>query len=101
MTIDTCRGALCGSTLQSSRRSAEAANPDRALDEVRLRIAASRMADHEPGRADGEEESQRPLHPGFAAEPIGAAAEFQGEDRRYPAAEGAGDDVERPMHADD
>src|ERR1043165_3776953 len=68
ITTETCRGALCGSTLQSSRRGREPAKADRAREEARLRIAAARMADHQPGRADGEEPAERPLHPWLRSE---------------------------------
>src|SRR6476646_9656943 len=100
MTTETWSGALCGSTLQSSRRSGEAANADRALEEVRLRVAAPRMPDDEPGRAEGEEQAKRPLHPWLGPEGEGLLRGGDGNDRAQPAAEGAGEDVERPVHAD-
>src|SRR4051812_18344690 len=100
MTTETCRGALCGSTLQSSRRGGEAANADRALEEVRLRITAARMADHQPCGAQREEDAERPLHPRSAAQSMGPPCELERERRGQPAAEGTGEDIERPVHAD-
>src|SRR4051812_10297317 len=77
MTTDTCSSALCGSTSQSSRRGGEAANADRALKSVRLRIAALRMADDQPGRAHRKEERDGPLHPRSRAKARRAPREFQ------------------------
>src|SRR5437763_5801177 len=100
MTTDTCSGALCGSTLQSSRGGAEAANAERALEKVRLRIAALRMADHEPGRATGEEEREQPLHRRSRAEGARAMRDAKRCSGGEPATKSTGEDVERPVHAD-
>src|SRR3954452_13140788 len=99
MTTDTCSGALCGSTPQSSRRGGEAANADRALECIGLRIAALRMTDDEASRAHGQEKRDGPLHRRPRAEARAAPRERKRNDRRQPAAKGAGEDVERPVHA--
>src|ERR1051325_2900940 len=100
MTTETCSGALCGSTLQSSRGGAKAANADRALEEVRLRVAALRMTDHEPGGAGREEEREQPLHRRSCAEGARAMREGKRRARGEPAAKRAREDVEGPVHAD-
>src|SRR5260221_11986016 len=91
---------LCGSTLQSSRRGREAANPDQALEQVGLRIAALVVPDHEHHGARGEESCQRPLHRRTGAEMRGAPADPEPGNGAKPAAEHAGEDIERPVHAD-
>src|SRR2546428_6510580 len=97
MTIETCSAGLWGSTLQSSRRGGEAANADRALEEVRLRILV-RIAEDERRRARCQEQRQRPLHEWTFAEAPRALSKPERADRGEPAAEGPGQDVERPMH---
>src|SRR5205085_8593362 len=100
MTTETWSGALCGSTPESSRRRGEAANTERALEGIGLRIAALRMADDQPCRAGGEKEADQPLHRRSRAKARRAPRELERDDRGEPAAEGAGEDVERPVHAD-
>src|SRR5205085_4328904 len=100
MTTETWSGALCGSTPESSRRRGEAANTERALERVGLRIAALRVADDQPRRAGGEKEADQPLHRGPRAKARGAMRELERARRGEPAAERAGEDVERPVHAD-
>src|SRR5207248_4540288 len=100
MTTETWSGALCGSTPESSRRRGEAANAERALEGVGLRIAALRMADDEPCGAGGEKEADGPLHHRSRAKACRAPRELERDDRGEPAAEGAGEDVERPVNAD-
>src|SRR5205085_4068341 len=99
MTTETWSGALCGSTPESSRRRGEAANAERALEGIGLRIAAA-VTYHHPGGAGGKEERDRPLHRRSRAKARRAPRELERDDRGEPAAEGAGEDVERPVHAD-
>src|SRR5260221_741448 len=91
---------LCGSTLQSSRRGREAANPDQALEQIGLRIAALVVAEDERQRACGEKGAECPLHRRPGAEMRGAPADPEPGNRAEPAAEHAGEDIERPVHAD-
>src|SRR2546421_176104 len=100
MTTDTWSGALCGSTPESSRRRGEAANAERALEGVGLRIAALRMANDQPSRAGGGKEADQPLPRRSRTKARRTRGELERDDRREPAAEGAGEDVERPVHAD-
>src|SRR5438132_10905028 len=91
---------LCGSTLQSSRRSHEAANADGALEEVGLRVAGFVVADDQPQGARRKEGRERRLHRGPRAEVAGFIGEPERRHRAKPAAEHAGEDIERPVHAD-
>src|SRR5437016_8508022 len=91
---------LSGSTFQSSRRGGDAANADCALEEVRLRILV-RIAEHQRHRARCQEQRQRPLDEWTLAEAPRALSEPERANRGEPAAEGAGQDVERPVHAHD
>src|SRR5689334_16307057 len=98
MTIDTC-SALSGRTPQSKRRGHKAANADGALEVDRLRIVV-RIAKRHCRRASRDQRAEDPLHPLALAEASRAVAEPVRRHRTQPAAESAGQDVERPMHAD-
>src|SRR3954470_2509921 len=99
MTIDTWTAGLSGRTSQSKRGSGEAANADRPLEEDSLRIVV-RMPGDERDRACREQQGEDRLHRGMLAEFARPATEPGREHRPKPAAEGTGEDVERPMHAD-
>src|SRR5438477_121073 len=98
MTTETWSGALCGSTPESSRRRGEAANAERALEGVGLRIAALRMADDQPRGAGGEKEADQPLHRRSRAKARRAPRELERDDRGEPAAaaRAAGRERKRP-----
>ena len=65
-----------------------------------MRVIVLRMPDHEQRRARGEKEAERPLRARVRSDAGSFLGEVDTQNGGDPAAECAGKDVERPVHAD-
>src|SRR5690242_21481772 len=80
-------------------RGCQARKSYRTLEELGARVVV-RMAKRERHRTRCQERGEQPLHGGLPAKAFRPGGEPERERGAQPSAEGAGEDVERPVHAD-